>query len=75
MIRVSPPDEERELPGPHASSRVTRAPLRSRQSAVQPPKAPAPMTAICGLVGTPRLRRYQSLADPNAGLAFLVQEC
>src|SRR6202166_4956525 len=48
MTRVSPPELERELPGPHASTNVTRAPRRQSQSASQPPKAPAPMTATCG---------------------------
>src|ERR1700730_4807276 len=48
ITRVSPPELERELPGPQASSRVTRAPRASRASAVQPPKAPAPTTAMCG---------------------------
>src|SRR5438034_3593558 len=48
MTRVSPPELARELPGPQASSRVTRAPWRRKNSAVQPPKAPAPTTAMCG---------------------------
>src|SRR5262245_23757838 len=48
MIRVSPPELARELPGPQASSMVTRAPRRRRWSAVQPPKAPAPTTATWG---------------------------
>src|SRR6202522_1498274 len=47
MMRVSPPEDARELPGPQASSKVTRAPSSRRWSAVQPPNAPAPMTAIC----------------------------
>src|SRR5436190_1486691 len=37
MTRVSPPELARELPGPHASTRVTRARRRSTWSAVQPP--------------------------------------
>ena len=44
MIRVSPPEEDREFPGPQASTRVTFAPPRNKYSAVQPPKAPAPIT-------------------------------
>src|SRR6185295_12596150 len=48
MTRVSPPELAREFPGPQASSRVTRAPFRRRWRAVQPPKAPAPMTATWG---------------------------
>lgn len=48
-MRVSPPDDERELPGPQASISVTRAPRSIRWSAVHPPKAPAPMTATWGL--------------------------
>src|SRR4029077_16001456 len=49
MTRVSPPEEARELPGPQASSNVTRAPRSRRCKAVQPPKAPAPITAMCAL--------------------------
>src|SRR3954447_13402163 len=49
MTRVSPPDDDREFPGPQASIRVTRAPCSSRCRAVHPPKAPAPTTAMCGL--------------------------
>src|SRR5258705_1596616 len=48
MTRVSPPELARELPGPQASTSVTRAPWRRRNSAVQPPNAPAPITAMCG---------------------------
>src|SRR5579864_8890906 len=48
MTRVSPPELARELPGPHASTSVTRAPRRQSQSASHPPKAPAPTTATCG---------------------------
>src|SRR5438874_12806203 len=47
MTRVSPPELARELPGPQASTRVTRAPRRRRWGAVQPPNAPAPTTATC----------------------------
>src|SRR5260370_18689072 len=56
MTRVSPPELERELPGPHASTSVTRAPRRQSQSASQPPKAPSPTTATCGApaAGAPR---------------------
>src|SRR4051794_18907284 len=49
MTRVSPPEEDREFPGPQASIRVTRAPCSRRCRAVHPPKAPAPMTAMWGL--------------------------
>src|SRR5438105_5316155 len=48
MTRVSPPELAREFPGPQASINVTRAPRRTSQSAVHPPKAPAPMTAMRG---------------------------
>src|SRR5213595_834303 len=44
MMRVSPPELEREFPGPQASSSVTFAPFSRSCSAVQPPKAPAPTT-------------------------------
>src|SRR6184192_4834812 len=44
MMRVSPPELEREFPGPHASSSVTFAPFSRSCSAVQPPNAPAPTT-------------------------------
>src|SRR6266702_1737821 len=47
MTRVSPPELARELPGPQASSSVTRAPRRRRYSPVQPPNAPAPTTTTC----------------------------
>src|SRR5579863_10017755 len=49
-MRVSPPEDAREFPGPHASTNVTRAPPSSRRSAVHPPNAPAPTTATCALV-------------------------
>src|SRR5260221_10427014 len=49
MTRVSPPELERALPGPHESIRSTRAPSPRRCRAVQPPKAPAPTTATRGL--------------------------
>src|SRR5438067_5064976 len=48
ITRVSPPELAREFPGPQASRRVTRAPRRTSQSAVHPPKAPAPITAMRG---------------------------
>src|SRR2546422_881671 len=48
MIRVSPPELARELPGPQASISMTRAPRRTRCNAVQPPNAPAPTTAPRG---------------------------
>src|SRR5215212_9114428 len=54
MTRVSPPELERRLPGPHESTSVTSAPRESRFSAVQPPKAPAPTTTIRGLVDAPK---------------------
>src|SRR5690349_7686737 len=44
MTRVSPPELAREFPGPHASTRVTRAPRRRSMRAVHPPNAPAPTT-------------------------------
>ena len=46
--RVSSPDVDRELPGPHVSMSVTRAPIFRRWYAVHPPNAPAPMTAMSG---------------------------
>src|SRR6266566_470841 len=49
MTRVSPPELERVLPAPQASTSVTCAPRCSRCSAVQPPKAPAPTTTTRGL--------------------------
>src|SRR5262245_58478369 len=60
MMRVSPPELARELPGPQASSRVTRAPRRRRYRAVQPPKAPAPTTATWGAGLTRFLRRQNT---------------
>src|ERR1700720_871962 len=75
MTRVSPPELERELPGPHASSNVTRAPRRQSQSASQPPKAPAPTTATCGAPaavdggGAERLR----LSASGPGIAALCK--
>src|SRR5258707_11798783 len=50
MTRVSPPLLARGLPGPQASTSVTRAPRRRSSSAVQPPNAPAPTTATAGPV-------------------------
>src|SRR5207248_292656 len=44
-----PPELERELPGPQASTSVTFAPACRRCSAVQPPNAPAPTTVMRGL--------------------------
>jgi len=49
MMRVSPPDEDREFPGPQASTRVTRTPRRCRYNAVHPPNAPAPITTTWDL--------------------------
>src|SRR5262245_44660619 len=45
MTRVSPPERARELPGPHASTRVPRAPRRRSMIALKPPTQPAPTTA------------------------------
>src|SRR5258705_14192 len=39
--RVSSPDVDRELPGPHVSTSVRRAPIFRRWYAVHPPNAPA----------------------------------
>src|SRR6266540_2483836 len=44
MIRDSPPELERLLPGPYASRSVTRRPARASQWAVHAPKHPAPTT-------------------------------
>src|SRR3954467_14320507 len=63
MIRVSPPELEREWPGPQASSRVTRAPRRRSSRAVQPPNAPAPMTTMGGGADIPL---YRSLGREHA---------
>ena len=69
MTRDSPPELAREWPGPHVSHSVTRAPRRSRLSAVQPPNAPAPTTTTWG----PRCVRADVLAPagrspaPRAG--------
>src|SRR5262245_55978394 len=48
MMRVSPPELARALPGPQASTSVTCPPIRRRWRAVQPPKAPAPTTTTLG---------------------------
>src|SRR3954466_7972160 len=48
ITRVSPPELAREFPGPQASINVTLAPRRVSQSAVHPPNAPAPITAMRG---------------------------
>src|SRR5712691_4321797 len=53
MTRVSPPELARELPGPQASTRVTRAPRRSSMRAVHPPNAPAPTTTTDGFAPPP----------------------
>src|SRR5438477_12883931 len=50
MMRVSPPELAREFPGPQQSMSMTRAPRRSRNNAVQPPKAPAPTTVTEGFL-------------------------
>jgi hypothetical protein len=63
MIRVSPPEEEREFPGPQASTKVTLAPLRNNWSAVQPPKAPAPMTTTWIFLFGIRLRVEKTTPD------------
>src|SRR6202158_2452444 len=74
ITRVSPPELERELPGPQASTSVTRAPRRHSQSASQPPKAPAPTTATCGApaagAGGPGGSR---LAAPGPAIAALCK--
>src|SRR5438046_7904028 len=66
MTRVSPPLLARGLPAPQASTSVTRAPRRRSISAVQPPNAPAPITATCG----PDAWDFVAARDaPDAGLA------
>src|SRR5258706_5107874 len=45
MMRDSPPELARALPGPCASSSRTERPARRRCQAVQAPKEPAPTTA------------------------------
>src|SRR5437588_5523739 len=68
-MRVSPPELARELPGPQASSRVTRAPSRRRARAVNAPKAPAPTTATEGPAGggDGRAGRAGGVAAAGAG--------
>src|SRR6476659_8678283 len=56
MMRVSPPELARELPGLQASTSVTCAPIRKRWRAVQPPKAPAPTTTTFGFTGGAAIR-------------------
>src|SRR3989442_8708265 len=56
MILVSPPELALELAGPKESISVTRAPRRTRCSAVQPPKAPAPTTTTRGFFDGRRVR-------------------
>src|SRR5213596_3145129 len=75
MIRVSPPELARELPGPQASISVTRAPRRSRCSAVQPPNAPAPTTATRGralrrTAGPVPAVAAAAPSQPNGSIAF-----
>src|SRR5262249_6550552 len=65
MTRVSPPEEAREFPGPHASSNVTLAPRRRRARAVHPPNAPAPTTITRGFAP----------ARPGAGGGLLERAC
>src|ERR1700716_4099248 len=66
MTRVSPPELARELPGPQASTSVTRAPWRRRNSAVQPPNAPAPTTAMCGCLAF-------GITPPSATAALVLR--
>src|SRR6267154_5906611 len=47
-MRVSPPELEREFPGPQETRSVTFAPLCCSCSADQPPNAPAPTTTSEG---------------------------
>src|SRR5204862_7418359 len=57
---------------PHASTRVTRAPRRSRCRAVQPPNAPAPTTTTCRclLIGTQPF----SKGDPPSAVLAAAQD-
>src|SRR5688572_12168845 len=48
MTRVSPPELARELPGPQASTSVTRAPPLRSDSAENAPNTPAPTTTTRG---------------------------
>src|SRR5688572_23112360 len=71
MTRVSPPDEARECPAPHASTRVTRIPERSSASAIHPPNAPAPTTTTCSAelrtdTAPPCIARIPSNPAPGA---------
>ena len=70
MTRVSPPELEREFPGPHESTRVTCAPGRRRCRAVQPPKAPAPTTAA-GRIATYELTGKLTTAGLITGVVGL----
>src|SRR5262249_56535427 len=45
---VSPPDEDREFPGPYASTRTTVRPRSRRRRAVKAPNTPAPTTTTSG---------------------------
>src|SRR4051812_9801446 len=65
MTRVSPPELARALPGPQASISVTRDPRRCSSSAVQPPNAPAPITAT--RIGTPGATPSTPAADAIIG--------
>src|SRR5687768_16965124 len=69
MMRVSPPELARALPGPQGSIKVTRTPRSRKARAVKLPNTPAPTTA------TWRLRRSAEgagavpAADAVAGAA------
>src|SRR5262245_16737522 len=60
MIRDSPPELERALPGPYWSTRRTWRPRWRSAHAVQAPKAPAPTT-------TASQRRPGKASGPDAG--------
>src|ERR1700722_20228794 len=64
MMRDSPPELDRLLPGPNISTSRTRRPDRRKCNAVQAPKTPAPTTTASKLI---RLR--------PAGLPTRTWEC
>src|SRR2546428_10659618 len=67
-MRFSPPELAREWPGPQASKSVPRPPRRASSSAVQPPKAPAPITPILIFEPGDFMARGQTGSDFRATL-------
>jgi hypothetical protein len=69
-MRVSPPELEREFPGPQESSNVTLAPLCCSCSADQPPKAPAPTTTTEARGELAKTREWIREAVPATTVPF-----